>query len=428
MAKRESDAARPTRNPEPARPTRSGDPAPAPRRRRWIVAVLALVLIAAGVWYALNGNLAEITGEPGTNETGTGETGTGETGTGETAASPDVTAPAEPVRMQLTTDEVLEVAPVTLTESVKVTGSIAPLRQLHLSSEVTARVVSVEVRAGDRVAEGDLLVQLDAETLGNQLAQARATVEATRAQLRLARNRQDRTSSLVDRGLSPSSELEAAAAEVDQLTASLGGQETQVRTAEEAVENATVEAPFSGMISAREVDPGAFVSTGAPLVTLVDLESLEFAATVPVRYAPLIEPGQSVELNVEGLSGRSFGGEVERINPVAIEGSRMLPVYVRIANRDGRLRGGMFASGRLVLEREDGAIGIPAEAVQEDAEGTFVLKIEDGRITRQPVERARLWDNGRMAEIAEGLSPGDRIVSQPLTRLRPGATVEIVEP
>ena len=236
----------------------------------------------------------------------------------------------------------------------------------------------------------------------------------------------ERTQSLVDRGVATSSTLDSDAANVQQLQANLAALENQVANAERSLENATITAPFSGYISDRNVDPGAYVSPGTALMTLVDLSSLELEGAVPVLYAPQIREGQTVEVVVDGFAGQQFEGSVERIAPVAASGTRMLPIYATIDNPDGVLRGGMFASGALVLDQKPDSIGIPAEALREDDDGNFVLKQDGDRVIRQPVEVARTWDRDRIAEIAEGLSPGDVIVSAPLDRLQPGMKITVI--
>ncbi|MBR9764575.1 MAG: efflux RND transporter periplasmic adaptor subunit [Rhodobacteraceae bacterium] len=397
---------------------------PPKKRRGWLVVLILLALLLAGGWWYRSGG-AEVLAAMTPSEEGE-EVAAAAT---ENAASESATGaseePAEQV-MQLLESELTEVQPIRLRETVKATGALSPSQQAAISAEVSARVTEVPVRSGDSVAAGDMLVQLDIESLTNQLDQQRASAEATRAQLRLAQTQLDRTRSLLGRGLTPESELDAGQANVDQLAASLAAQEKAVANAEENLEHARVTAPFDGVVSSRAVDPGSYVSIGSPLVSLVDLTTLEFEAAVPVRYTPRLVAGQRVELTVEGVGTKGFTGTVDRIAPVAIEGTRMLPVYVSIENPDGLLRGGMFAAGRVVLEEKEAAIGVPADAVREDEAGTYVLKREDDRVIRQGVEVARSWEGGRIAEIASGLTAGDVIVSQPLEQLRPDTKILVV--
>ncbi|MCB1334535.1 MAG: efflux RND transporter periplasmic adaptor subunit [Roseivivax sp.] len=380
-------------------------------RRRWPWVVLLLAALGAGAYVARDRGLlpgAEVTQpEPA-------------------ATVQPAEQPARAVVMQLLPGEITEVTQTSLRETVRVTGQLDPVRHLGIPAEVAGRIDTVEIKAGDAAQQGDVLVRIDIETLRNQVEQTRATADATRAQLDFARAQLERTRSLVERGVATATNLDSDAANVEQLQASLVALEQQVANAERSLEKATITAPFAGIVAERSVDPGAYVSPGTALLKLVDISALELAAGVPVAYAPRIQTGQAVEISVDGFEGRSFAGTIERIAPVAASGTRILPVYATIDNPDGLLRGGMFASGALILEQADNVIGIPVEALREDAQGQYVLKRESETVVRQPVRVARSWERGRIAQIDEGLLPGDVIVSAALPRLQPGMSIQIV--
>ncbi|MGR3454732.1 efflux RND transporter periplasmic adaptor subunit [Pseudooceanicola sp.] len=373
------------------------------RRRRWIAPVVILIAIVATGGYLLS--------DP------------------EATAVPEdevQVAEREPV-MQLLPSELTELEPRTLRETIRVTGSLDPTRKLEIPAEVSGRIDEVTHQPGEAVEAGEVLVRIGIDALTNQLEQQRANAEATRAQLELAQAEYERTQSLVNRGVATVSTLDSQAAQVRQLEANLAAQERQVANAEDALEKATVTAPFDGIVSDRAVDPGAYVSPGTPLMTVVDLSNLTLEGVVPVLYAPMIRAGQTGQISVDGLGDRQFTGTVDRVAPVATAGTRMLPIYASIDNPDNTLRGGMFASGVLVLEQVENAIGIPAAALREDAEGRYVLKLDGARVVRQPVEVARSWDNGRLHEVTSGLSAGDVIVNSAMARLQPGMQVTLVE-
>ncbi|WP_375173583.1 efflux RND transporter periplasmic adaptor subunit [Pseudooceanicola sp.] len=382
-------------------------------RRRWPWVVLGIVGLGAAAWVAQDRGVipAQVATEAETPAE---------------ALPPAAEEEPRVVTMQLLPSELTEIAPATLRDTVRITGSLAPVRQLGIPAEVSGRVQRVAKKEGQAAVEGETLVQIDLETLRNQLEQSRATAEATRAQLEFAQEQFTRTQSLVDRGVATSSNLDSTQANVRQLRANLAALEKQVATAEQAMEKATIKAPFPGVISERMVDPGAYVGPGTALMTLVDIASLELEGAVPVAYAPQITTGQRVEIAVDGFGDRSFAGTVERVAPVAVSGTRMLPIFATIDNPDGVLRGGMFASGLLVLDQVEGAIGVPVAALREDTDGTFVLKRAGDRVERQAVTVAAEWDRGRVVQIAEGLAEGDVIVSAPLPRLQPGMQITVV--
>ncbi len=377
-----------------------------PKKRRWPWLVLAVLVVggAGGYVYAKQAGLLP--------------------------APPVEAATEEPVReslTQLAPYEITTIAPTTLSETLRVTGSLAPTRDVHLSAEVSARLTEVNVRAGDAVSEGELLASFDVDQLQNQLDQAVATADATRIQVAQAQSDFNRTQTLVEKQLAAPTALEQAQSGLEQLQATLAAQQTAVANARTALDRAQVTAPFAGVVSERSVSTGEFVAAGSPLFTVVDLTSLEVEATAPVSLSPKIAAGQTVELTVEGFGDRVFEGRVDRINPVAIAGSRALPVYVSLDNAEGELRGGMFASGRILLERKEDVLAVPASALREDAEGAYVLTIEDGVLTRRGVETAREWEGGAAYEVTSGLETGDVVLSEALPELRAGTKVMLVE-
>jgi RND family efflux transporter MFP subunit len=370
------------------------------RRRRWPWVLLALVVI---------GGVAAIVLRPSA------------------PVEPETaTEPAPPV-MQINPSEITTMEPQVLQETIRVTGSLAPFQQTDVAPQLAGQVISVAARPGDLVEEGDVLVQIDTQNLEIQLRQQRATAEATRAQLVSADRQLERTQELFDNGLTSSATLEQAVSSAEALRANLVALEGQVASAELALNNATVRAPLAGTVSARTVEPGQTVAAGTSLMTVVDLSRVELQGSAPVGASAQIAVGQSVAVQVEGLPARSFEGEVVRINPVALPGTRTMPVYISLDNPDGVLRGGMFATGQIVVNEQRDAVAVPDTALREDAEGTYVLKLEGDSLVRQAVETEREWNRGRVVEIASGLAVGDVVVTAPLSQLRPGDLVAMVE-
>lgn len=342
------------------------------------------------------------------------------------ASTPVETATADVVKRLLTID-VATAAPATLSETLKATGSLAPRRSIAIASQVNGTIKSVEARIGDTVKAGDVLAMVDVETSQIQLSQQRSTAAATRAQLAQAESQLERTLRLADSGLTPSATVESEKASIEALKANLSALEAQVEAAELVIRNATITAPFDGIVAARSIEPGQLIASGAALFDIVDLSMMEMTAYVPVSASPKLSPEQRVTLTVEGLPEQSFEATVEGISPVAAQGTRTVPVLISVPNPDGRLRGGMFASGHIAVEEAHDAVAVPQAAVREDAEGQYVLKIVDGALVRQPVEVARDWTSSRMAQLASGLAAGETYVSGQLDDLVAGMRVTVVE-
>lgn len=344
------------------------------------------------------------------------------------AAPPPVVedAAAEQGAVQLLRSEITEIAPTALRETAKVTGTLVPARQSAVASQASGLVLSVAVRPGDAVAANDPLAEIDRANLELQLAQQRATADATRAQLLSSQQQLQRTEELARQGLATPSALEQARSSTTALEANLAALESGVQTAELALRNATVLSPLDGIVSERSVEPGQSIAAGTPLFTIVNLDQMEFQASASVTSSALVTPGQSVAVTATGLGEQTFEGTVTRVNPVAVTGTRTVPIYIELDNSEGRLRGGMFATGQITVASMDDAIAIAMTAIREDAEGQFVLKLVDGSVQRQAVEVGNAWDRGRIVEVT-GLAAGDTVVTAPLAELADGDAYEIVE-
>ncbi|WP_108124185.1 efflux RND transporter periplasmic adaptor subunit [Saccharospirillum mangrovi] len=369
-------------------------------RRRWPWIVLAVVVVAIVLMMVLGGG---------------------------DKADDTAAADADTSVLQLNPIEVGTAAPMLLRQSVRVTGTISPLATTQLSSRVNAPVAQVLVRAGDAVAAGDRLVIMETDDLNTQLEQQRANARSTEANLALARSQLARDRSLGERGLTPASSIESQRAQVAALEANLDAQQLAVRAAERALADAIVVAPTAGRIASRSVQVGQYVSTGTPLMTLVDLSSMEVSANVPLRAIDQIQPGQTALVQVDGISGERFNGTVDRVNPVAADGTRTAAVYVRVPNPQERLRGGMFASVEIVVAERAQGLAVPVDAVREDNQGQYVLTIDNGELVRTAVETGALWENGARLEITSGLYQGVSYIAAPLPELKAGDRVRLME-
>jgi membrane fusion protein (multidrug efflux system) len=379
-----------------------------PPRRKWPW-VLLILLIAAGAlaWVERERLLALMPPREAAAE-----------------AVPEAEPP--PRLTQINASEWATIEPATLRRTVRIIGTLAPVRQATVSAETGGLVEAVLVRPGDAVEEGQLLVELDIERARIDLDLARSNLASTQAQLALAEGQLERSEALVERGVAAETTLAEVRANVESLRANLAAQQDQVRAAELSVERAAVVAPFDGVVSQRSVETGGVVGAGTPLLTIVDLDRMEMLGQAPVRSGSAVRPGQRVALTVEGIARQDFEGRVSRIAPVAAEGTRTLTVYVEVENDGGPLLGGMFATGEIVLAEAEGALAVPREAVRRDAEGDFVFVVAGEVLERRGVTLGEEWPGG-VVEVTEGLSPGEAVVTAPLEELEPGEAVALVE-
>lgn len=342
--------------------------------------------------------------------------------------SPGANSPSAAVRtLELSPADLATVGERALAHSLPLSGTLQPLNLSILTAELEGRIVEVRVRAGEAVNAGQVLVRVDKRDLESRLAEHAANLASSRAQLELAEKTYARNADLRERRFISQTSFDNFKGTLDANRAAMNARAAQFALARQALDKATVRSPIDGMVAERLVQPGQHVGVNARLLTVVALEALEFEAQVPATRIGAVRVGQEVQIEAESIPGR-FVGRVERINPTADPASRMIPVYVRVANPQRTLRGGMFAQGRLIVEQAPNARVLPANAVRRADDKAYVLKVAGGRIERREVELGIADEQGGWVQIVTGLAPGDTVVIDRLSGLQPGQPVKLPPP
>jgi RND family efflux transporter MFP subunit len=139
-----------------------------------------------------------------------------------------------------------------------------------------------------------------------------------------------------------------------------------------------------------------------------------------------VRPGAPVLLAVTGVADANLAGRVARVNATVDAATRQVKVYVTVPNGGGRLVGGLFASGRVVLRQVNGAVAIPASAVRSDTGGkAYVLVVDGGRIARREVSIGATDEQASLVEIKAGLTGGETVITGAASGLEPGQAVSI---
>jgi RND family efflux transporter MFP subunit len=346
-------------------------------------------------------------------------------GFGLTAVAPDAAAARPDERLlELAAMEVTRVVPRHLTDTVRLSGSVSPLEQSGVRSEVAARVAEVPVREGQAVRRGDVLARFDTADLAARLNEKLSNLEGARAQLELSEKQRAKSLALRQKDIVAESAFDQAQSTWQINLAQLAALNAQVEVARKALRDGVVVAPIDGTIAERAVNPGEMLAVNTPMFSIVDLRHVEIEATVPADEVARLKPGQPVRVRVEGFGDRPFAGTLVRINPVARRGTRAIPVHIDVENTDGALRGGMFAIGEAVVAEADNAIALPPAAVRHDADGDYVLTVADGRLVRRAVRPGPSWGHGDLRQT-DGLAVGDLVVTAPLPGLQAGRGVRV---
>jgi RND family efflux transporter MFP subunit len=309
--------------------------------------------------------------------------------------------------------DVMHVAPTDLIAGVPVSGTLHPLVDIRIASPIPEVLEAVYVREGQAVSQGQVLARFRTDAAG-------PAALSTEAAVRLDSADYVRMQNLYKEGAV--SERDVQNAEVV-----LRAAQAQAAAAEKKLNESTVRAPASGVITTKAVDGGDRVKDGDQLFQLANISQLEFEATVPSEFAAQVHPGDGVTLTVTGNGGALVHGRIARVNATVDPATRQLKVYVAVPNQDRKLVGGLFASGRVIMRQVKGALAVPQTALRTDSTGgaSYVLVVVNGRIARRDVQVGAVDEQAALVQITKGLGAGDAVVSTPVPGLRPGDVVTV---
>ena len=194
---------------------------------------------------------------------------------------------------------------------------------------------------------------------------------------------------------------------VQEKIALIGVREAELSLAQEELANTVIVAPFKGVVQEKHVSPGTYMRIGDAAMTVIRLDQLRFRGTVPERFAVNMSVGQTMQLQIESVE-QPMTAQITRISPAVDLASRSLPFEAAIDNSDGRLRSGLFAEARIVIDVEATAIVIPPSALIEFAGTEKVWKVVEGETREQSVLTGERRSEG--IEILSGLVAGDVIL------------------
>ncbi|MFM2372909.1 MAG: hypothetical protein RIS85_2631 [Pseudomonadota bacterium] len=310
------------------------------------------------------------------------------------------------------------VTPRDLPATLEAVGNLRAVREVTLSPEVAGRISTIHFEAGRQVGAGALLVQLfdGPERADRRAAQAKAAF----AKVQVARSQQ-----LAPIGAEPREALEQRRADRDQATAAV--QQIDARLVQKQVR-----APFAGVLGIRRVNLGQYLNPGDAVATLTALDSLFVDFALPQQELSRLKLGSNVTVTSDAWPDRRFIARVNAIEPRIGEETRNVTVQAMLSNRDHALRPGMYVTAALELPVQQGALVIPATAIQTSAQGDSVIVIRGGNARAGgkadivPVQTGRRVGNDVL--IISGIKAGDVIVTEGQLRVQPGAEVKVVAP
>jgi len=327
-------------------------------------------------------------------------------------------------------------------DNISAVGSLLASRSVSVAPKISGRVERVLVNVGDRVRKGQTLAQLDPRELDEDVKEAaaslkvsEATLKGKQAELQDIRGKLERAKRLFEKNFISRQELDtlesdrsAAGAQVELARAQIVQMKARLAGAKLQLEEARVEAPFSGYVEKRLVDPGAMVNSGTPIASVVDIARVKVIVPVVERDYPKISTGQGVVVAIDAYPGRRFQGRVVRLTPVLSQETRTGEVEIAVDNASGLLKPGMFARVEIAIRERREVMLVPEGALVKTAKGHGVFRIVTGN-SKNPKAELVLVKIGSTragrAEIQGNLNPGDRVVTLGSSLLKDGQSIRI---
>jgi RND family efflux transporter MFP subunit len=322
-------------------------------------------------------------------------------------------------------------------------GNAQAYRETGLYARTTGYLKEWNADIGDKVTAGQLIATIDSPDLDDQLAQAEANLDQARATLKLNEANATLAETTMARYRAEEQQQQGSVAQlqldeqqatvltsnqsVKAAQASIGFNEATVRMYQDLQKFEQIIAPYAGVITARNVDPGALVTADNPSATrelfhLMQIDPLRVFVDVPQTYATGIKEGQSADVYRPEDPGRLFHGKVSRTSTALDPNTRTLLTQIDVPNPEGRLRPGMYLMVKFIAQRDTPSVIVPSAALVVTAEGRITIPVVDEKNTvhYQHVELGR--DDGTSVEIVSGLNGDETVAVHPGDALAEGAT------
>jgi len=308
-----------------------------------------------------------------------------------------------------------------ITRSITLPGEVKAYQQATLYAKVAGYLKTISVDKGDFVKAGALLAEIEVPELLADVTKYKAEVEVAALDYQRLSESQKKAPDLV------------VPQTVDEAKGKLDIAKANLERTETLLNYAKISAPFSGVVTRRMVDPGAFIpaatsgsaAQNAALLALMDFNTVRVQVAVPELEASLVAKDQPVKVNVDGLPGRAFDGRVTRFSYALDEASKTMLAEVELPNPKLELRPGMYAIVKIGIERKEDALLVPLEAVVTERAGASVFAAVENRARKIPIKIG--FNDGANAEIASGLNADQAVILVGKRSLSDGQAIKVME-
>ena len=305
---------------------------------------------------------------------------------------------------------VMVVSPTRLDDLVNTNGTILPNEEVEIRSEISGRIVTLNIKEGDFVKKGTTLLHINDEDL-------QARLRKLGFNKKLAEDNEARQKRLLEKEAISQREYDIAVNSVNTVSADMEDLSAQIQ-------KMTLKAPFDGTIGFRFVSMGSYISPTTKIATLTNTNPAKIEFAIPAKYSSIVRVGSKIDFSVEN-SEQKFVGTVYAIDPKIDPDTRTLQIRAVAPNPARKLIPGSFARIELVLKSKGSAIMIPTEAIIPEQKGNKVFVVQHGKAT--PI-KVQLGTRGeKNVEVLSGLSTGDTLITTGIMQVKPDGEVDIRE-
>jgi len=334
------------------------------------------------------------------------------------------------------TVEVTKASKGDITAELNVVGNLIGAQTVDVVPRTAGRLVTMNVKLGDRVARGQTLARIEDQEINEQVKQAeaafevaQATIRQREADLKFAVVNFERSQNLFQRQLLPRQSLDdaearqaASSAQLDLARAQL--QQTQARLEELRIAkgNTNIVSPVNGFVGRRNMDVGAWASQQSPVASVVDISSVRLVANVVEKDLRLVNAGDPARVTVDAFPGETFTGRIARVAPVLDPATRTAEIEIEVPNGDFRLKPGMYARMSVTIESRRDTTLVPKVAVVDygGTRGVFTMDA-DNKAKFLPIEIG--IEDAERVEVRAGLTGADTVVTSGASALRNNDTL-----
>ncbi|HEX9484797.1 MAG TPA: efflux RND transporter periplasmic adaptor subunit [Gemmatimonadaceae bacterium] len=309
----------------------------------------------------------------------------------------------------LASTDIATIAPTTIEDGVALTGDLRPIETIDVRARIEGDLIAVLFREGQQVSAGQVLARFEASEQESARKSAEADRTAASADLANAQWTYEQDASLYKAGAIAQRDFKNAEQAVATARARLAAAEARLRATSNQSRDTRVVAPASGVINKRMAESGEHVAKGAPLFSIVRNGTLELAAAIPARQASALRSGQIVHFSADA---QRFDGTVARVSPTVDPATRSVTVYVDVPNPGGTIRGGTFATGRVISQTLTNVLAVPTAALRQAVDNgrPFVYRIDGKSVSVAPVQLGAVDERQGVAQVTDGLQAGDRVI------------------